>query len=59
MVVVLCLMSWHGSWYTIDEAITGSRRMAMWLYGSFVKTCCFSSGTSPGGVCPANAIQRQ
>ena len=34
---VFCLMSWHGSWYTIDEQTTGPRPMAMWLYGFFVK----------------------
>ena len=31
----------------------------MWLYGFFVNTCFLSSGTTPGGVCTANAIQRE
>ena len=59
MVELLCLMSWHGSWYTIDENPTGPRAIAMWLHGFFVKTCFFSSQPGPGGRgCTANAIQR-
>ena len=54
----LCLMSWHGSSYTIDEKTTGPRRMAMCLYGLLVETCFLSSGTTPGGVGTANEIQR-
>ena len=49
MVDFLGLMSWHGSWYSIDENTTGSRPMAMWLYGLFVNTCFLSSVTTPGG----------
>ena len=59
MVDVLRSMSWHGAWYSIDEKITGPRPIAMWLYGLFVKTCFLSSGTTPGGGCTANAMQRQ